>query len=196
MIDIRDENVEIKLKILLQDEDVFKRYLEEHTTFIKEEMIEDTYFENPDYPFLYIDEKGLKNAKKRLRVRKSSSGDTINFKEKVFGEKEQFLYSNEIEEKLTSGEQMIKILESLGFVTSCHYHKIRKVYHAENFEFDVDLIDVLGMVVEIEYQGKLDDLKDGIDMIRNFLKEIHITDYIEVRTTYPEILWNGMDCYL
>lgn len=196
MIDTRKENVEIKLKILLQDEDVFKRYLEEHATFIKEEMIEDTYFENPDYPFLYIDEKGLKNAKKRLRVRKSSSGDTINFKEKVFGEKEQFLYSNEIEEKLTSGEQMIKILESLGFVTSCHYHKTRKVYHAENFEFDVDLIDVLGMVVEIEYQGKLDDLKNGIDMIRNFLKEIHITDYIEVRTTYPEILWNGMDCYL
>ncbi|MCI8544658.1 MAG: class IV adenylate cyclase [Bacilli bacterium] len=196
MIDTRDENVEIELKILVQDEEAFTRYLEEHTTFIKEEMIEDTYFENPDYPFLYIDEKGLKNAKKRLRVRKSNSGDTINFKEKVFGEKEQFLYSNEIEEKLTSGEQMIKILESLGFVTSCHYHKTRKVYHTENFEFDVDLIDVLGMVVEIEYQGKLDDLKNGIDMIRNFLKEIHITNYIEVRTTYPEILWNGMDCYL
>lgn len=140
--------------------------------------------------------KVLKNAKKRLRVRKSSSGDTINFKEKVFGENEQFLYSNEIEEKLASGDQMIKILEALGFVTSCHYHKIRKVYRTFNFEFDVDMIDVLGMVVEIEYQGKLDDLKKGIEMIKSFLKEIGITDYIEVRTTYPEILWNGMDCYL
>ena len=67
MIDTRDENVEIELKILVQDEEAFTRYLEEHTTFIKEEMIEDTYFDNPDYPFLYIDEKGLKNTKKRLK---------------------------------------------------------------------------------------------------------------------------------
>lgn len=196
MIDTKKENVEVELKILVQNEESFKKYLEEKTNFIKEETIEDTYFENPDYPFLYIDEKGLKNAKKRLRVRKSSSGDSINFKEKVFGENEQFLYSNEIEEKLASGDQMIKILEALGFVTSCHYHKIRKVYRTFNFEFDVDMIDVLGMVVEIEYQGKLDDLKKGIEMIKSFLKEIGITDYIEVRTTYPEILWNGMDCYL
>lgn len=196
MIDTKKENVEVELKILVQNEESFKKYLEEKTNFIKEETIEDTYFENPDYPFLYIDEKGLKNAKKRLRVRKSSSGDTINFKEKVLDENEQFLYSNEIEEKLVSGDQMIKILEALGFVTSCHYHKIRKVYRTLNFEFDVDMIDVLGMVVEIEYQGKIDDLKKGIEMIKSFLKEIGITDYIEVRTTYPEILWNGMDCYL
>ncbi len=196
MIDTRNENVEIELKILVQNEDEFKKYLEEKTDFVKEQTIEDTYFENPDYPFLYIDEKGLKNAKKRLRVRKSSSGDSINFKEKIFEGNEHFLYSNEIEEKLASGEQMIKILEALGFVASCHYHKIRKIYRTENFEFDVDFIDVLGMVVEIEYQGKIDDLKTGIDIIRNFLKEIGITDYIEVRTTYPEILWNGMDCYL
>lgn len=196
MVDTRKENVEIELKILVQNEEAFKQYLEEKTTFVKEETIEDTYFENPDYPFLYIDEKGFKNAKKWLRVRKSSSGDSINFKEKVFGDEEHFLYSNEIEEKLSSGNQMIKILEALGFVTSCHYHKTRKVYYTENFEFDVDFIDVLGMVVEIEYQGKIDDAKKGIEVIRNFLKGLGITDYIEVRTTYPEMLWNGMDCYL
>lgn len=196
MIDTKEENVKIELKILVQDENSFTKYLEEKTTFIKEQVIEDIYFENPDYPFLYIDNKGLKNAKKWLRIRKGEKGDTINFKEKVFGENEEFLYFNEIEEKLTSGDNMVKILEALGFVVSCHYHKTRKVYHTENFEFDVDFIDVLGMVVEIKYHGKLDDLKNGIDMIRNFLKEIHITDYIEVRTTYPEMLWNGMDCYL
>lgn len=193
---IETKNVKIELKILVQDEEAFTKYLENNTEFIKEEKIEDIYFENPDYPFLYIDDKGLKNAKKWLRIRKGNKGDTINFKEKVLGDKEEFLYFNEIEENLSSGDQMVKLLEALGFVVSCHYHKTRKVYRTENFEFDVDFIDVLGMVVEIKYHGKLDDLKKGIEMIRSFLKEINITDYIEVRTTYPEMLWNGMDCYL
>ena len=111
MIDTRNENVEIELKILVQNEDEFKKYLEEKTDFVKEQTIEDTYFENPDYPFLYIDEKGLKNAKKRLRVRKSSSGDSINFKEKIFEGNEHFLYSNEIEEKLAKDVRAVRVVK-------------------------------------------------------------------------------------
>ena len=59
MIDTKEENVKIELKILVQDEDAFTMYLDEKTTFIKEQVIEDIYFENPDYPFLYIDNKAL-----------------------------------------------------------------------------------------------------------------------------------------
>ena len=196
MKDTRKDNIEIELKILISDETSFKAYLEEHTEFIKEEILEDIYFENPDYPFLYIDHNGLKNARKWLRIRKGDKGDFINFKEKVLNERKEISYIKEIETKVDSGNQVIQIFESLGFVESCHYKKIRKVYRTGNFEFDVDFIDALGMVVEIEYQGKIDLLEDGMDLIRNFLNEIGILEYTEIKTTYPEILWNGIDCYL
>lgn len=186
----------IELKILVQEEETFKKYLEENTVFEKEEVIEDIYFENPDYPFLYINEQGLKDAKDWLCIRKSDKGDSVTFKHNVEDNDGKTIYLEETETRVESGDQMIQILESLGFVASCHYHKTRRTYHNKEFEFDVDFIDVLGMVVEIEYQGPIDDLEEGIDMIRKFLKQNGIEEYTEVRTGYPQILWNGIDCYL
>lgn len=196
MTSTKKKNIEIELKILVQDEAVFKQYLEENTTFEKEESLEDIYFENPDYPFLYINENGLKDAKEWLRVRKSESGDTINYKHVVDDEEGKTIYLEETETKVDSGDEMIQILKSLGFVASCHYHKMRRVYRDKTFEFDVDFIDALGMVVEIEYQGEITEPEKGILLIRSFLKEKGITEYTELRTGYPQILWNGIDCYL
>lgn len=196
MHDIKNSDLEIELKIKVENPTALIEWLNEHAERIKEEQLEDHYLEHPDHPFRFINQKQLIDATDWLRIRKSTKGDTLNFKKAMLNETEEVSYFEETESGIESADKLLKLFHILGYNEICCYHKTRKVYRYKDFEFDLDLIDELGIFVEIEFLGVIHNLHKGIPIIHDLLKEIGILNYTIIHTGYPQIFWNGITHYI
>lgn len=196
MKDIKQEDLEIELKIKVENPNFLTEWLNNNAEFIKEEKLEDHYLEQPKHPFRFVNDQGLMDALEWLRVRKSSKGSTFNFKRAIANKDQEVSHFEETETGIEDTDKMLKILMILGYEEICCYHKTRKVYHYKEFEFDLDLVDELGIFLEIEFQGQIENLQKGVPAIHNLLKEIGIHTYTIVNTGYPQIFWNGLEHYI
>lgn len=190
------ENLELEIKIQVSNKNHLLKWLKQNATFIKAVDQEDHYFEPPDQSFIFERTPGFKDATQWLRVRFTPKGDSINYKNCHNDTNGTFMYADEIETNLQDGHQMIAIFQALDFKETSVIKKHRETYAYGDYQFDLDEIENLGFFVEIEYQGKISDLKQGRAQINQFLQSIGIKDYQQVDTGYPQMFWNDQIIFI
>ncbi len=184
------ENVEIELRIFLEDYNSMLDWLKNNANLVKVSEQTDCYFEHPNRPFIYIDNQGEKNADDWLRVRFGKNDEVCYKKWHRDQQTGKSLYADEIETSVQDGNKLIQILESLGFKKISTIKKKRESWIYDKFQFDCDDVEGLGFFVEIEYKGEVDDLTKGRNIITDFLTKIKIKDWKIIKMGYPWMQWN------
>ena len=184
------ENIEIEVKIFLEEYSSMLDWLKANAEPIKISEQSDYYFEHPSHPFVSANSQGEKNADEWLRVRFGKSDEVCYKKwhrDNVTGKS---LYADEIETSVHDGNKLIQILESLGFNKISTIKKRRESWRFNNFQFDCDEVEGLGFFVEIEYKGEIEDTTKGRQVITDFLAEIGIRGWKIIKRGYPWMQWN------
>lgn len=194
--DLLNDNLELEMKIQVDDINVIFDWLENNGEYLGKTSQIDYYYEPINNPFIFTDATGFLDANDWLRVRISAKGCSICFKRCHRNEQNIALYSDEIETKIDDAEKMKKILVELGYQEILKLKKERKSYKYNTYRFDIDEIVGLGCFIEIEDQGQISDLLEGRQRIRDTLKKIGITNYKEVNTAYPQMIWNNKIPYI
>ncbi|MBU3934704.1 class IV adenylate cyclase [Patescibacteria group bacterium] len=114
----------------------------------------DVYFYPPDKDFL-ISENGREN----LRVRQSGSKKELTYKKVIYN---KGTYSHSIEKNVdvSNIEDLMDILEDVGFRKYITIDKEREIFKDKNFITTIDNVKNLGLFIEIEWAGNDGDEKE------------------------------------
>lgn len=185
------KNIEIEIRIKLNSPDLFMEWLKKSAEQIKTAEQTDIYFDPPHKSFIVVDSEGYKNADEWLRIRISQNKNEICYKywhtDKETGKS---THADEIETTIGDPEQILEILERLGFKQTAKIKKHRESWQYGDFRFDCDDIENLGFFVEIEFNGEIDDPAKGKQKIFDLLNEIGLKDWRKIKGGYPWMFWN------
>lgn len=186
------ENIEIEIKLKLDDPKRILNWLKKNAKLIKISDDADYYFDPPDRSFIYKNKHdGTKDADEWFRLRVSEKGNEICYKRWYRDEKTgKSLYADEIETLVGDQKKVLEILKRLGFKETSVIKKHRVSYQYKEFRFDCDTVEGLGFFVEVEFKGEIDDPAEGKEKIFTMLKEIGITDWKKTKRGYSWIQWN------
>ncbi|ADG13561.1 class IV adenylate cyclase [Methanocaldococcus infernus] len=170
--------MEIEVKAKIDDKErVVKALLSLGFTFLRKEFHEDIYFNGIDRDFKETDEA--------LRVRDSNGKYFLTYKgpklDKISKSRE------EIEVEVKDKEKMIKILEKLGFKKVRVIKKVREVYKLNDITACIDEVEGLGLFLELEKEGSLED----VEKLLNILDKLNLRNNI-IRKSYLELLEEGI----
>lgn len=129
----------------------------------------DTYFDNPTCTFFANPDC----VYKWLRVRDGDGKLTLNFKHWLPEDEPVKTYCDETEFEISDVSEMKEYLQKLGlksegFEPIITVDKLRRSYIYKDCEISIDSVKDLGDYLEIEYNGKSED----IEKIRNLLGEV------------------------
>lgn len=143
-----NEFMEIEIKCYCDDDERVRRTLHQAgARFVEKRIEKDIYFNHPSRDFAKTDEA--------LRLRSVSGHCKITYK----GPKRSGLTKARVEHETVAGdiETMRNILLSLGFAESGIIEKERELFSFNGVEISIDNVKDLGIFVEIEKIGSLDD---------------------------------------
>jgi predicted adenylyl cyclase CyaB len=110
-----------------------------------------------------FDKKGkLYSKNKLLRLRTYQGKTYLTFK----GPKEiidHVKVRDEHELELSSFDEMVKVLESLGYQQERYYEKYRQIYLYNNVKIMLDELPRIGNFIEVE--GNLEDVKEVVEKL-------------------------------
>lgn len=185
------DDVEIELKIKLQQPKLLTAWLRKNAKLVKASHQIDYYFNPPHKDFVFRDKNGKKRADDYLRVRVDGKCGGITFKHWHRElEKSGRGYLDEFETGLNDPDKLLKIFELLGFKISATIDKNRVSYHYGEFQFDCDEVVDLGTFVEIELKSKVNTPDEGFKKIYALLEKIGLKDWEEAKGGYVEMWWN------
>ncbi|MBP9042540.1 MAG: class IV adenylate cyclase [Spirochaetes bacterium] len=171
-----EQLLEIELKCYC---DVAPDIIEERIKSVGAEFVEtrqehDIYFNHPSRDFKSTDEA--------LRLRKIGDRYRITYK----GPKISDVTKARVEQETSVGnfDTMKNILLSLGFVESGVVIKLRKIFSAGDTEISIDMVDGLGLFVEIEKVGVLKEHieKEILDIAQKLgLSRFERKSYLELK---------------
>jgi adenylate cyclase class 2 len=186
-------NKEIEIKISL-DKNMLndtKKWLRKNAKYQKTIKQTDSYFNNPERPFIFTKEDGVKDAIEYLRVRETNKKSYLCFKKVHRDEKTQMPnYCDEYETVISDPDATKKLLESLGYKEKTVLHKTRTTYLFKNFEIALDQVENLGNFMEIELKEEVPNFKIGHQMINNCLKLMEFKKVKIQQQGYVRMLWN------
>ncbi len=168
--------IEIEVKGRINNEKEFEKRIKEiGASFLGEEHHIDIYFSHPCRDFKQSDEA--------LRIRVKNSYYEITYKGRKIDSKTKT--REEITARVYDLENMIRILNKLGFSTVAKIVKHRKKYIVDNFVICIDNVENLGKFVEIEEKSS----KYEPSRILNFAKNLGINEILT--KSYLELLMEG-----
>ncbi|KAF5422514.1 MAG: adenylate cyclase, class 2 [Candidatus Methanomarinus sp.] len=142
----------------------------------------DLYF---DHPNIHIFSGGG-----ALRVRNADGKYRLTYK----GPKKdnETTSRTEIEIRIESAREMIKILNELGFYEICEVKKLRKTYLLKDLIITLDNVDGLGEFIEVEGKANNDEeFKEKKDEIFKLLKKLGLSTKEISQRSYLEMLLDG-----
>lgn len=173
---------EIELRVQVENSNKLISFLNKHAKFIGEKHQIDKYFSPVHRNFI----------KKRpviewLRLRDSSGKYSVNYKNWHYEKDGRSHYCDEYETQIENLGQLEKIFDSLDIKEIVTVDKIRRLYLYQDYEIAIDSVKNLGDFVEIEYKGKLDNLKpaDITEEMINFLKKLNCGKMTRDFVGYP-----------
>ncbi|OGM76913.1 hypothetical protein A2210_00085 [Candidatus Woesebacteria bacterium RIFOXYA1_FULL_40_18] len=185
------KNIEIEIRLWLKNPAPLIRWLKNNAALLKSSKQTDIYFDPPDKSYIFIDSQDSKDADEWFRLRTTNNENFICYKKWHRDKKTKVsLYADEIETRVVDNVNMLNILKKIGFKETAVVKKQRKSWKFKNFEFDCDRVQKLGYFVEIEYKGKVDNLKKDKEKIFLLLEKIGIKDWRVIDRGYPWMLWN------
>ena len=191
------KEVEIKIKIDAEQEELLKNWLSENAKFMGDFKITDYYLNNPKSSFYTVSKKGYKEALNFLRVRVQDKANFITFKNREVDDNGNTVSVNEVETKIDSANAALQIFNQLGYSKIIKIEKNRSIYMHDIseepfniFEFSFDKINKLGSFLEIELKNYQGDVQEGIQKIYDLLKTIGINKFIQYDFGYITIFLN------
>lgn len=186
-------NKEIEVKVQADDKLYYKMqiWLNNNAKFLKEIHHLEYYINNRATSFFFTSAEGYKDALDYLRVRITKNGDYFCFKK--FHEDpvlKRPLYCDEYEVKVSDGQITLELMKALGYNEQIRMEKIRKIYQYEDFEIVIDDVKDLGKFIEIEFKKPINDPKEGLQIIYDFLKSIGINKIKLQKRGYISMLLN------
>ena len=139
------QHLEVEIKFALKNHQETLAFLQIHGQFLKESFQKDIYY-LPAHQN-YLAEKPLT---KRLRIRESDKGNSINYKDWAIKNGEDQDYCNEYEIEIDSVEDAKKIFGVLDIAPLVEVSKHRKTFTYKDIEVAVDEVDNLGRFIEFE----------------------------------------------
>lgn len=176
--------IEVEIKSRITDH---KKALEEINklggTYSHSEKQFDIYFNAPD--------KDYKETDEALRIREIPSED--NETERILTYKGPKLNSEsktrkEVEVKIDNTDNMVEILNNLGFKASAIVTKTRRIFNYDDYTITIDKLEELGYFMEIE--KVIDDMDDVESIINDILDLFNKMDFEKdfERRSYLELL--------
>ncbi len=164
---MKDKEIEIQVQV--EDSKKLFSFLKKSAKFIGQEHQVDTYYSPQHRNFIK-----KRPIKEWLRLRKSSKGFSINYKNWHYDKNGRSNYCDEYESKIESIESVEKIIKALNVKELVVVDKLRKIWKYKDYEISMDSVKKLGDFVEIEYKGKKNTkkpstiTKEMIDFIKEF----------------------------
>lgn len=189
------KEIELKMQLDAGQMIQLRAWLGSHAQSLGTTMQSECYFDNPKNSFYFKTKEGIYDALGSLRVRSTAKGDSVCYKyrhtDPVTG---KTTHRDEYETAIKDGQEMIKLLQCLGYTDLMMFKKERAAFVYNNFEIVIDKAEGFGEFVEIELKKATDDVKAGIQQIYNFLKSLGITELKEFDRSYIHMKLNpGVD---
>lgn len=149
----------------------------------------DVYLTSPLIKKLDPDENGRLNYCYRVRVRDGLG--SVAYKEDIFNESGEWLYSNEHETEIEDIRTLEEINKKLfGMQELIRIHNTKHKYHFEDYEIVLEDVVDLGLFLEVEKLTQVPDNKvnEIKEEIRNFLKTLDIKFGEEQNAGKPELM--------
>lgn len=143
---MKDKEIEIQVQI--ENSIDLLLFLKKEAVFVGQEKQIDTYFSPAHEDFTK-----QRPIKEWLRLRESSKGFSINYKNWHYGKDGKSHYCDEYESKIEKIDQLKNILKSLDMKKVVEVNKLRKIWRYKNYEISIDSVKKVGDFVEIEYKG-------------------------------------------
>jgi adenylate cyclase, class 2 len=170
--------LEIELKVRVDSLDPIRQNLKDrHAEFRGKQHEHDIYYNAPHRDFGSTDEA--------LRVRYTDGPALVTYKGKKLREY-GLKAREELNTSVESGEVFEQILDRLGFRKTAEVNKWRENYRLGNASFALDLVDGLGIFVEIEIMTE-NNGADATGQIQKLAKEMEITGE-PILASYLELL--------
>ena len=172
--------IEVEAKLKIDSIDHKEERIKELKGEYKGEKTEiDLYFGYPNSQIL--------SGGAALRVRDSDRKYRLTYK----GPKkdDETTSREEIEIRIESATEMIKILNELGFYELCQVKKLRKTYNLEDLVITLDNVDGLGEFIEVEGKASnTEEFKEQKDNIFKLLKKLGLSSEEISQRSYLEML--------
>jgi len=174
--------IEVETKLKIDHVEHIEERIKELKGEYKGEKTEiDLYFDNPNIQIL--------SGGGALRVRDADGEYRLTYK----GPKkdDETTSRPEIEIRIESAMEMIKILDELGFYEICKVKKLRKTYLLKDLIITLDNVDGLGEFIEVEGKASNDEeFKEKKDEIFKLLKKLGLLREEISQRSYLEMLLN------
>ncbi|MDR2541557.1 MAG: class IV adenylate cyclase [Candidatus Peribacteria bacterium] len=161
------KDIEVELKFRLADKETLLNFLQANATLTKESSQKDSYFAPSHRDFF-----AKKPINEWLRVRESSKGDSINYKNWKEKAGENLNYCDEYESKLENPDEVKNILLALDIKPVIIVKKVRKSFLYHDIEISVDEVEELGGFVELEMKGEFDSPEAAKEKLRMVADEL------------------------
>lgn len=185
---------EIEIKMQLEEpvlDALLQKIIDEKATLVATEEHTEYYLNNPDKSFYFDSEKGYKDALGSLRIRMTDKGDSMCYKfrhiDPITG---KTTHRDEHETKIGSGDEALKLFKAIGYTEEIFIRKARTKYQYKDFEICLDKVADIGFFVEVELKKDVIDPKEGLALIREFLKEWGITKFKQFDRSYVHMILN------
>lgn len=176
-----NSNIEIEIKLPLQNLESVKKFLNEHGKLMSKDVFQrDTY-----YIPIHRDFLNVKFPFEWLRLRESPKGFSINYKHFYPENVKKTDYCDEFETKIESIEAMKKIFQSLNIKEVVVVEKVRTTWMFEDVEIVIDDVKHLGAYIELETTTHFENPQDGKKFLYKILEKLNAQVGEEDLRGYP-----------
>ena len=176
-----NKDIEIEIKLPLQNPDEVKEFLNKNAKLISENI----YQKDSYYVPIHRDFLAVKYPFEWLRLRKSPKGMFITYKHFFPENVKKTDYCDEFETKIDNFEAMEKMFKSLDFKDAVVVEKSRTSWIFEEVEIVIDNVTDLGFYIELEAKESFDNPKDGKLYLYKVLKKLNARVGEEDLRGYP-----------
>lgn len=178
----------IEVEILVEIKEDYIHALEKlkRFAFINEVTLEDEYFYDPLRNNLKPNSQN--KTFESFRLRTTSNINQLTYKKDIYRDT-IWLYSNENQIEISNSQIARNIILLLGLKPLLVLKSKKRYYRLDNYEIVLEQVENLGIFLEIEYTGNIDEsfVEEEKAKIRTLIKNIDIKTSDELNCGKPEL---------
>ncbi|MCS6984005.1 MAG: class IV adenylate cyclase [Leptospiraceae bacterium] len=169
--------------------DVLTKFFEEYSPkiFIAQK---DDYFDHPAFK-LRQNDLVLRKRQNIVFVRKKKLWLLQNHEEYLtYKGKSQVLDNakSRFEIEARANQEIFEILDQLGFIAKCEINKHRWISKAGDYTISLDVVEYLGIFLEVELMSEAQNQKDAFRKLAKFLQAHRLDVFERESRSYAELL--------
>jgi|Deesub1362A_J573_1020465.scaffolds.fasta_scaffold00724_19 adenylate cyclase class 2 len=168
---------EVEVKFRIDNLDEIERKVRRMAEFVIEKHEKDIYFNSPIRDFAETDEA--------LRIRRDVEGVVLTYKGRKIDPETKTREEVKVRICPEYEENMIEVLQKLGFRKFAEVRKKRKIFRMQDVTFCIDSLEI-GDFIEIEVES--DDIEGAKKKIFEIVESLNLRRDDGIRKSYLELL--------